>query len=325
MKKLLIICGPTATGKTQLALHIAKKLDGEVVSADSRQVYTYMNIVTGKDIFESQKNEQALSISVESKTVSLSNYVVKGVPIWMYDIVYPDQEFSVSHYARYATCVIEDIHKRNKLPILVGGTGLYISAIVDGLNLIQVPRDTVLRESLQAVSLKELQDLLVKTDPQVWDRLNNSDRNNPRRLMRKIEVAQSKSVPSEKHVQYDTYWIGLRLTKEEELQRIQQRVKQRVEHDAIGEIKKLLAKNYFWELPSMQAIGYSEWKKYIEMPTEEAMQEAVHLWELHELQYAKRQLTWFKKNTSIHWYQVSLSDMREQIVQESTAWYNNNV
>src|SRR5687767_6639381 len=124
MKKLLVICGPTATGKSSLAFKLARKFNGELISADSRQVYIGMDIGTGKEWGE-------------------------GVEIWGYDLVDPDKEFSVAQYLRFATKKISDIEKRGKLPILVGGTGLYIKGVVDGIPTVDVPRNKKLREILE--------------------------------------------------------------------------------------------------------------------------------------------------------------------------------
>ena len=159
MGKILIVCGPTATGKTALASQLAKKFDGELISADSRQVYRGMDVVTGKDR--------------------------PDVPIWLYDVVNPDEEFSVSHWIKLARRAINDISKRGKLPIIVGGTGLYIHALLHPLETITIPPDRALREQLQEQSVKELQQMLTRGS------MNNSDWNNPRRLRNPDTIAQT--------------------------------------------------------------------------------------------------------------------------------------
>src|SRR3989344_7906229 len=136
---MLVICGPTATGKTKLGIFLAQKFNGEIISADSRQVYKYMNIGTGKEWDDTVK-------------------------IWGYDLVDPKENYSVSEYLKYAKTAIEDIHKRNKLPILVGGTGLYIKAVVDGIETINIPSNKELRKSLNNKEVDELFEKLAILD-----------------------------------------------------------------------------------------------------------------------------------------------------------------
>ncbi len=168
MDQVVVICGPTATGKTKLALQMAKEFNGELISADSRQVYVGKDIETGKD-----------------------KEIIGNEKIWLLDIINSDQDFSVSQWRKLAQAAIADILSRGKLPIVVGGSGLYIKALVNNLSDVDIPRNEELRRSNKSVS--ELFDYLKKLDSEKAASLNNSDRNNPRRLIRAIEIAQCPS------------------------------------------------------------------------------------------------------------------------------------
>lgn len=170
MSKVLVICGPTATGKTELALQLAKELNGELISADSRQLYIGNDVETGKDKDIIERS---------------------GIKIWLYDVINGEEAFSVSQWRKLAKEVIEDILSRNKLPIVVGGSGLYIKALVQNLSDVDVPRDINLRSSDKTAA--ELFDYLKSINLQKAKSLNNSDRNNSRRLVRAIEIAQHPS------------------------------------------------------------------------------------------------------------------------------------
>jgi tRNA dimethylallyltransferase len=171
MKKVLIICGPTATGKTTLAARLAKKFKGELISADSRQVYKGMDIVTGKD-------------------------KPQGVIIHGLDLVKPDQEFSAAHFVKVASTLINQISKRKKLAIIVGGTGLYLDSLINPPQTLTIKPNWSLRKKLEQKSIHYLQQQLKKLNPSKWRQMNHSDRLNPRRLIRAIEVEKSQQGPT---------------------------------------------------------------------------------------------------------------------------------
>lgn len=262
--KLLIICGPTATGKTDLAAKLAKEFSGEIISADSRQVYKGMDIVTGKD-------------------------KPRGVKIWGYDLVKPDEEFSVAHFVKLANEQIKKIAGRGHLPIVVGGTGFWLDALVSPPPTIDVKPNWKLRKRLEKFSAKQLLNQLKKIDLGRAASMNQSDRNNPRRLIRAIEVAKS-GKRGGKAVGYEAIWIGLKATLKVLDRRIEERVKKRVKAGAVKEWERLKSK-FNQDLPSMSAIGYRE------LPD-------IGKWVRAEKQYARRQLTWFRKNKAIKWYTI---------------------
>ncbi|QQG47822.1 MAG: tRNA (adenosine(37)-N6)-dimethylallyltransferase MiaA [Candidatus Woesebacteria bacterium] len=281
MFKLLVLCGPTAIGKTDLAFYLAKKLNGELISADSRQVYKYMDIGTGKD---------------------WGDGIVK---IWGYDLVRPDEPFSVKNYIDFALPKIEEIQKRGKLPILVGGTGLYIKAVLDGLETLDIPPNYFLRKELEKQSTTELLKILKELNPQKATSLNDSDRKNKRRLIRAIEISNSPKPKITTIKNFDFLMIGLNLKKELLDQKIEQRVNQRLNAGFEKERQFLKRKNFWAGAPS-RTIGYKEGD-----------------WLTQEKQYAKRQLTWFKKDKRIIWFDVSSSNFKKNIENLAQLWYKN--
>lgn len=260
--------------------HLVKKHDGELINFDSRQIYKYLDIITGKDI---AKNK-----------------------IWLYDIVSPDQYFSSFDFVKLVTPIITDIKKRGKTPILVGGTYLYLKHLLYGIDDNNSPPDFKLRDKLNSKSVKELQDILTKLDVQSINRLNNSDFNNPRRLIRKIEILKSptktvlnktvfiKSVPE---------IIGLKYKDKSKLhQAIEKRVEERLKNGAINEVKKILKMGYKESDPGMKTIGYQQIIKYLNKQMTE--KQAIEDWINKEVQYAKRQYTFMKKDKNIKWREV---------------------
>ncbi|HEX6977026.1 MAG TPA: tRNA (adenosine(37)-N6)-dimethylallyltransferase MiaA [Patescibacteria group bacterium] len=284
--KILVICGPTATGKTALAVYLSKLFDGQIISADSRQVYKYMDIGTGKEKPE-------------------------GVNILGYDLVRPDQEFSVKKYTDFAYKAIKDTYKKGKIPILVGGTGLYISAVVDNLEKIGIPRNLKLRKELEDKSREELFNLLMKKSPSFAIGLNESDRKNPRRLIRALEIVSYNKVGSlgEDAIQFDSVlWIGLKASKEELTKRIEERVDERVKMGFGKEMEFLKRKGYLGAIPS-KTLGYKDWPD-------------VKKWKIEEINYAKRQMVWFKKEKRIKWFDIGKTGWEEKVVELVKKWYS---
>ncbi|OGM29535.1 tRNA (adenosine(37)-N6)-dimethylallyltransferase MiaA [Candidatus Woesebacteria bacterium RIFCSPHIGHO2_01_FULL_44_10] len=297
MNKLFVVCGPTATGKTELALNLAKKFSGVLVSADSRQVYRQMDIGTGKD---------------KHKTGNILGY----------DLVSPRDEFSVAAYVKFARRAVRQIWRQKKLPILVGGTGFYIKGVVDGIGTSSVPRNLNLRKSLEKKSAEELFEILSAEDPIKAASMNQSDRKNPRRLIRAIEVARK--VLSIKYqvlsIKADVLFVGLKADKKVLDERIEKRVQQRLSQGFEKEVKNLLKSGVRWEDQSMQSLGYRQYKDYFEGKVDKQI--FVRKWESEEQKYAKRQMVWFKRNRRINWFDISKRGWQKKVEKLVKKWHN---
>lgn len=329
MNKLLVICGQTATGKTSLAIRLAKKLTasgpegsgpaGEIISADSRQVYRGLDIGTGKDFPKGSK----IKYPWFSK---LGFYEIDGVKLWGYDLADPRQDFSVAKYIKIAHKLIEDIIKRKKLPILVGGTGLYIKGVIDGIPTAVVPRSEKLRQNLVGKTATELYEMLSQIDSIKAGSLNSSDKKNPRRLARAIEVAiwmidNSKRQP--KNIQrpvYSAFFVGLTAPKNVAEKKIERRVDERVKAGMKEEIATLLRRGVKWENQSLMSLGYRQYRDYFEGGVPEEL--VVTEWKREEIRYAKRQVTWFKKETRIKWFDVTQRGYPKNVEKLVEKWYN---
>ncbi|MCD6147794.1 tRNA (adenosine(37)-N6)-dimethylallyltransferase MiaA [bacterium] len=291
--KLIVLLGPTASGKSKLAVKLAKKFNGEIVSADSRQVYKEMLIGTASPAQEAQKP------NLVSASRKKGPILIEKIPHYMLHIVYPNENFNAAIYKKLAVKIIRDIQKRGKLPFLVGGTGLYISVIVDNLKLPKVPPNRKLRKNLEKKSLKELFEIYKKIDPEGAERI---DKQNKRRLIRAIEVSKISGKPFWKQREksspmFETLQIGIKLDKDLLKKRIEKRTEKMFKNNLEEEVKNLV-KKYGW-VPALDSIGYYEWKGYLEgKKTKKQVRKEITL---HSLQYAKRQMTWFKKDKRIYW------------------------
>ncbi|MFC1700891.1 tRNA (adenosine(37)-N6)-dimethylallyltransferase MiaA [Patescibacteria group bacterium] len=270
LKKLIVILGPTASGKSELAIKLSKKFKGEIVSADSRQIYKEMDIGTAK-----------------SKE-----------PQYLINIIKPNQEFTLAEYKELAINKINEI----KIPFLVGGTGLYIQAIVDNLDIPQVKPNKELRKELEKLNSEQLFKKLKKLDPNII-----IDKNNKRRLIRAIEICILTKKPFSEQKRkgkpiFDILQIGIKLNKKTLDEKINQRVEKMFEAGLINEVKNLL-KKYPSDLPALSGIGYKELITYLntELNTELILNKTKELIKLHTRQYAKRQMTWFKRDKRIKW------------------------
>lgn len=280
---MIIITGQTATGKTKLALELAKKYNGELINFDSRQIYKYLNIITGKDIPSEE--------------------------IWLYDVVTPDQYFSSFDFVKLVTPIITDIKKRGKTPILVGGTYLYLKHFIYGIDDNNCPPNFILREKLNNKSVDYLQKMLIKLNKTVFKNLNHSDQLNPRRLIRKIEIASNQKgtllykVRPHLRSALPKIFIGLRYKDKSKLRKvIEKRVEKRLKSGAIEEVKKLLKMGYKSSDPGMKTIGYQQVIKYLNK--ELTKEKAIEDWVNKEVQYAKRQLTFMKQDKNISWKEI---------------------
>ncbi|MGD8744375.1 MAG: tRNA (adenosine(37)-N6)-dimethylallyltransferase MiaA [Candidatus Woesebacteria bacterium] len=321
MNKLLVICGPTAIGKTSLALSLANKFGAELVSADSRQVYKWMNIGTGKDLPKGAK------LVIPDSTLGekgIGYYETDSVKVWGYDLVEPTKNFSVSHYLECARLIIKGIYNKGKLPILVGGTGLYIKAVVDGIETAAIPRNKRLRDSLNSKGADELFEVLAGIDPTKAASMNASDRKNPRRLVRAIEIAEfslrGKKVDQKpQKAAYDCLMIGLETSRKKLKERIRKRVKERFKKGILDETEMLFAKGVTWQHQAMNTLGYKQWRLYFEKA--EGKESVLDKWVRDEFNYAKRQMVWFKKDDRIEWFPVDADDWKSKVEKRVHKWY----
>ncbi len=295
MNKILVITGPTATGKTDLAQNLAKKYHGETVACDSRQVYKGLDVATGK-----------------------------GTD-WLYDVVDPKEVYTVKDYIDQAREKIREIWNRENLSIVVGGTGLYLRGLLEGMPQTVVPPNSQLRQQLEKATLEELQKKVTTLSPTFFGSLNNSEKHNPRRLIRHIELlSHNMSSPNVATDEFpaDTLKIGLSLPRPVLYQQIDQRINFWFEHGLIDEVKKLMEEGVSYTRLQEIGLEYKLVAQYLkgEMTKEELIQAMQH--QTH--QYAKRQMTWFQKDPDIHWFDVSAEEWQEQVVKLVDSWYHNN-
>lgn len=289
LPKLIAIVGPTASGKTSLGIEIAQKYNGEIISADSRQVYKKMNIGTAKPP------------GTWSDYDDTAVYMIQGVPHYMIDIVDPGELFSLSHFKELARFYINHILKRGKIPIVVGGTGLYIWSIIDNLSLPPVPPNKKLRKSLEEKPLTELVALLSKLDPASAESI---DLKNPRRVLRALEVVilTGKSFYEQRGKQepnFSVLQIGIDLPREKLYSQIEERIDQQIKLGLVEEVASLEKQKYGWNLPSMSGIGYKQIGSYLRGEVDLAT--AITTLKRDTRHYARRQLTWFKRDKRIQW------------------------
>lgn len=304
--KMITILGPTASGKTTLASHLALQLDAEIISADSRQVYRGMDIGTGKD---------------------LDDYEINGhkIPYHLIDIAEPGSKYNLYEYQKDFHEAYSDICSRGKLPILCGGTGLYIEAVLKGYALSPVPQNQSLRESLEGKSLQELTSLLEELKHKTGSNMHNkTDVDSCQRAIRAIEIEKYnldhptslRSMPP-----IDSLIIGVNIDRELRREKITHRLKQRLESGMIEEIRGLLNK----EVPADDLIYYGLEYKYITeyVIGKTSYEEMFHGLETAIHQFAKRQMTWFRgmerRGFTIHWIEASLP-MEEKIKQILALW-----
>lgn len=282
MKKLIVILGSTASGKTELSIKLAKKFKGEIISADSRQIYCGLDIGTAKPT----KKQQA----------TVKHYLI--------DIKKPNQPYSVGQYKKEAIKVINKIIKNGKTPFLVGGTGLYIKAIIDNLEIPTIKPDWKLRNKLELKikrqGLKVLYDQLIKIDPEAAYIV---DPNNPRRIIRALEIALKTKKPFSQQRKkgealFNTLEIGLNPPKNKLRKEIEKRTDKMIKIGLVKEVKSLI-KIYDKNSLCFDAIGYQEIIDYLEGKI--SLNEAVSRIKKNTWHYAKRQMTWFKKDKRIHW------------------------
>lgn len=275
-KKLIVILGPTASGKTDLSIKLARQFNGEIISADSRQVYKGLDIGSGKVT----KKEMA------------------KIPHHLLDVANPKRIFSVAQYQKQALRAIKKIQKNNHLPFLVGGTGFYIQSIVDGIVFPDVKPNTKLRKDLGKKSTSELFLMLSELDP---ERAKKIDGKNPARLIRALEIVlqTKKPVPQiTARAEFKTLQLGIKKSKSELQKLIAKRLRKRVV-GIIKEVKKLHVQGLSFKRLEQLGLEYKYTALYLQKKIDKA--EMINLLQKEIEHFAKRQMTWFKKNTQIHW------------------------
>ena len=304
-KKIVVICGPTASGKTALSIALAKAFDGEVVSADSMQIYRRMDIGTAKPTREE----------------------MDGVPHHMLDVAEPGEAYSVSRYVEEATACVENILARGKLPIICSGTGLYIDGLIRGTDYQPAGTDNGIREQLEgeweAQGAEEMMARLVAVDPDSAARLHLSDK---RRILRALEVylatgetitvhnARTKAIPP----RYEAVMIGLNTEPRQILyDRIDRRVGVMLEQGLLQEVQSLLEDGLL-EGTAAQAIGYKELLAYFR--GEMTLETAADLIRQKSRNYAKRQLTWFRRDERVKWIVYNAPEAAQAVLQEATNY-----
>jgi len=286
--KLIVILGPTATGKTKLAVALAYKFNGEIISADSRQVYKYLNIGAGKDLKE-----------------------YKNIKYNLINIINPDKTFTLAEYKKLALKKINDIIKKNKIPFLVGGTGLYISSIIDNYDIPKIKPNKEVRSKLSKLSKSSKIKLLKKTDPEC---LKFLDLKNTRRVDRALEVCLNgqkfSDLRKKGKLLFDILQIGLALPREKINKNIDSRVDYMIKSGLVDETKKII-KKFSKNSAALETIGYKEILDFLDNKVETqnfvktqnfaSLQDTIKLIKIHTHQFAKRQMTWFKRDKNINW------------------------
>ncbi len=277
--KIIFILGQTATGKTDVSIRLAQKFNGEVISADSRQIYKGMDLGTGKVTQEEMKN----------------------IPHHLLDIKNPNENYSVQEFQRDAFQKIEEIISRGNLPIICGGTGFYIQSIVDNLVFQNVPQNKKLREELEQKTVEELKEILANI-PQ--EKGAKTDTENKRRLIRAIEIGTyfgKLSCLQKKESRYEFLQIGLKLPQEILDKKIQIRLEKRFEQGMIEEVEKLHNEDVSWKQLESFGLEYKYIALYLQKQIE-TFEELSNTLFIKIRQYAKRQMTWLKRDTRVEWF-----------------------
>lgn len=294
--KVIVICGPTASGKTALSIELAKQIDGEIISCDSMQIYKDMNIGTAKPDEEEKQ----------------------GIKHYLMDFVSPDERYSVADFKRDATRAIKEILNKGKMPIIVGGTGLYVDSMIYGIEYNEIDVDEKYRKQLEERINKEGLEILYqeakKIDPIAIEKISHNDK---KRIMRILEIykatgktkTEQEKESRKNEVEFDYKVFAINMDREKLYERINKRVDIMIDKGLIEEVKSLKSK--YNKFPTaMQGLGYKEVVKYLEK--EYDRETMVNIIKQETRRYAKRQLTWFRKNKQTVWLD-GLNDMQNNI------------
>lgn len=298
--RVIVIVGPTASGKTSASIKLAEKINGEIISADSMQIYKEMNIGTAKPTLEE----------------------MNGIKHYMFDVVAPNETFNVTKYVEKAIECVKEIISKGKIPIIVGGTGLYVSTLINGIEFCEVNEDPNYRKEMTELAEEKgnhyLHEMLEKIDPEA---AKNIDANNVRRVIRALEIykvtGKTKTLldkESRKEVPFDYKLYGIETNREVLYDRINKRVDKMLEDGLIDEVKALLEK-YTFSPTAIQGLGYKEVKEYLDGKL--SYDEMAEKLKMETRRYAKRQLTWFRREKAIMW--CKLDEIVDRILLDMKA------
>ena len=330
LPRVLLIVGPTSSGKTGLSLRAAREINGEIINADARQVYKGCSIGTGRppghrgkylkhDAFFVRVPHEYTYEQLSHGNDQLEKEMTE-IPHYLMDFLAPDKIMTVAQWREKASKAIKGIVSRKHVPIVVGGTGLYISTLVNNFSIPHVPPNQSLRLSFEQQPLAKLVDLLLKMDPSANSTV---DLKNSRRVIRALEICTFTGKPiskvrTKRRPVIDPFFVGIKQSREELHRRIDASIQRMMEEGWPEEVRELHEKGISWNAPSMTSIGYREIGMYLR--GEIMLEEAIRLAKLATYHYAKRQETWFKRETRIHW--VKDEDEGMEVIRE---WNNSNL
>ena len=295
MYKVISVVGPTAVGKSDVAIKLAKRFNGEIINGDSVQVYRELNIGSAKI-----KEEE-----------------MEGIPHHLLDYVNIGEEYSVRHFQKDARKKIEEISERGKLPVVCGGTGLYIKAMLYDYDFVEMETS---HEEYEDMTTEQLYERLLQIDPVSTEKIHP---NNRRRIVRALQLADSGNLKSQQeagqqHIQiYDSFIVGLTMDRELLKKRIDMRVDMMMDKGLLEEVTALNEKND-WDAKGLQGIGYKEFKEYFS--GEKTLEETVKTIKTHTRQFAKRQYTWWNHQMPVRWYDVTEEGYLERIIEDIREW-----
>ncbi len=306
LPKVIALVGPTASGKTDWSLRLAKKYQGEIISADSRQVYKKMNIGTAKSPGEWRWHAGWNGLR--------RTYYVENIPHHLMDFLDPGKQFTAAEFRDRSIKYIKLALKNEHLPLVVGGTGLYVSTLVDNLYIPRILPNKKLRKGLEEKTAEELKQLLHNLDPISSERI---DPYNKRRLIRALEVCILSGQPfSEQRTRGESMFqflqIAPELPRDVLYDRIDARVDEMIKQGLIEEVESLMKQKYSWELPSMSGVGYRQFKEFFE--NKKTKEKTIEDLKRDTRRFARRQLTWFKRDKTIQWCKTY--EEAEQLVEK---------
>ncbi len=307
--KIIVIVGPTAVGKTYVSIELAKKLGTEIISADSMQIYKGMDVGTAK-IMDEEK---------------------QGIVHHMIDLINPDEDYSVSDFKTEAEKNIDDMLSRGKIPVIVGGSGLYVNSLIYNLDFSNAKSNDKLRDYYSYYHKEHGEDALYeklkKIDPESAEKIH---KNNVKRVIRALEVydltgrkfSETNTDIRKKSSKYDFILIGLSMDRKILYERINQRVDKMIDDGLVGEVKSLLHKGFEKKLISMQAIGYKEIIEFLEGNIN--LEEAVNILKQNTRHFAKRQFTWFLKDENVKWFNIEDANKIDASLEQIYEYLNLN-